>query len=169
MSLILIGMMGSGKTTVGRALARRLNMRFVDLDRVIEMKTGKSVAQIFETDGEAAFREWETRALQELTNEQNIVLSVGGGAPMRAQNFEMLKKIGKIVFLEASAKTVRERVERKRAKRPLLRQNRNDTIERLLAERIEVYKKADWVVNVDEKSVPAIVRQIETLMYENLS
>lgn len=144
-------------------------MRFVDLDRIIEMNTGKSVSQIFDTDGEAAFRDWETEAIRELMDEQNIVLSVGGGAPMRAENFEMLKRIGKIVFLEASAKTVRERVERKPAKRPLLKQDRNDAIERLLAERAEVYKKADWVVNVDEKSVPAVVRQIETLMYENLS
>ena len=109
-NIILTGFMGTGKTTVGRALADRLGWRFVDLDDRIAERAGKSVPAIFEEDGEAAFRDLETAVCRQIASERGLVVATGGGAVLRAANREALEKAGTVICLEATPDTILERV-----------------------------------------------------------
>ena len=106
-NVILIGFMGCGKSSVAVKLSYRLKQSMTDTDRWIEKKQGKKIAEIFEQDGEEAFRQMETQALQYLKeNAKNQVISVGGGMPVREENRALMKEIGKVVYLRATAETL---------------------------------------------------------------
>jgi shikimate kinase len=119
-SVVLIGLMGAGKTTIGAALAKRLGREFVDLDHVLEAKTGVSIATIFEVEGEAQFRDRETATLRELAHSENIVLSTGGGAVLRPENRALLRGMGRVIYLHAPPEVSYQRLRRARD-RPLLK------------------------------------------------
>ncbi len=119
--IVLIGFMGSGKSAVGRALARRLNVPLLDTDLEIERRAGKTVPQIFAEDGEAAFRTAETAVLRELCESSaSRVVAVGGGTPMADENPALLRQMGTIVWLTATPETIWARVGRTISARPLL-------------------------------------------------
>ncbi len=119
-NIILIGFMGCGKTTVGQQLARKLNFSFLDTDRYIEQKSGRTVSRIFEEEGEEFFRELETAAIKELTGKlSQTIVSVGGGLPIRPGNAELLKNLGTVIYLEASKETLASRLKNDKV-RPLL-------------------------------------------------
>ena len=117
--IFLIGMMGAGKTTIGRILARCLGREFVDLDHAIEAKCGVRISVIFEIEGEEGFRRRETAQLDECSAQAGIVLATGGGAVLAPQNRELLKSRGTVVYLRADAEELFRRLERDRT-RPLL-------------------------------------------------
>ena len=150
----LVGLMGVGKTTIGRRLAKRLSRPFVDADEAVEESAGRSVADIFADFGEAAFRDGERRVIARLLDDdQPIVLALGGGAFVNEQTRALVKDKAVSIWLKADLEILMERVSRKPGVRPLL--NADDpraVMEKLNAERAPIYAQADLVVESDESS-----------------
>jgi shikimate kinase len=160
--VILIGMMGAGKTTVGREYARRHRMRFVDCDHEVEARTGVKVPTIFEIEGEAGFRRRETQVIDDLTRETDLVLATGGGAVLDPLNRAMMSERGIVVYLNVPTQVLWERTRHDR-NRPLLQvPNPRERIENLYRERDPLYRAvADIVVDGGRGNPGGMVRLIE--------
>ena len=161
-NIVLIGFMGSGKTTVGKSLAKELNMDFVDTDEYIEKREGMTIAEIFDKQGQEGFRRIETEVLEELKdNLTNTVVSTGGGMPLRVENSRLLKEIGKVVYLTAADSVIYERVKYDTT-RPLLQSD--DPMERitsLMRERRPLYEKAcDIIVDTNSNDLKEVIKII---------
>lgn len=160
-NIILVGPMGSGKSTIGQLLAQRLNREFKDSDHYIEEKTGVDIPRIFDIEGENGFRDRETKALEELTHLSHLVLATGGGSVIRQQNRQLLQSSGYIIFLET---TVEQQLERLRydTKRPLLQtENPRERLQALLLERQPLYADmADLRIATDGKYARKVVSEI---------
>lgn len=151
-SIVLIGLMGAGKTAVGRRLANRLDLPFMDADTEIEVAAGMSVSEIFTEHGEAYFRQGEGKVIKRLLETGPQVLATGGGAYMNAETRTTIKERGIAVWLRAELRVLLKRVNR-RDNRPLLAAgDTEDVMRKLLAEREPIYAKADIVV--DSRDVP---------------
>ncbi|MGD9538355.1 MAG: shikimate kinase [Alphaproteobacteria bacterium] len=151
-SIVLVGLMGAGKSAVGRRLAARLGLKFIDADQEIEKAAGCSIEDIFEFHGEPAFREGERRVVARLLNEPPHVLATGGGAFMDPSTRQRIRERGVSVWLRADIELLLSRVSR-RNDRPLLKDgDKRETLTRLIAERHPVYAMADIVV--DSEDVP---------------
>lgn len=162
-NVILIGFMGCGKSSVAVKLSYRMKKSMTDTDSWIEKKQGKTISEIFEQDGEEAFRQMETQALQYLKESaKNQIISVGGGMPMKEENRALMKEIGKVVYLRAKAETIYERI-KEDTRRPLLQcENPMERIQALLNDRKEIYEEtADLIVDVDDKNFGQILFEIE--------
>lgn len=155
--LFLCGAPASGKTTIGRALARELGATFVDTDAAIVARTKQSIAQIFEDLGEPAFRALEVTALNESIAHARAVIALGGGTLLAAENRALVSRSGCSVYLRAQVATLERRLERHAVVRPLLATTRVGT---LLDARRDVYEAADIIVDVDGRSPSDIVREI---------
>ena len=162
-NLILIGPMGSGKTTVGKQLAKRTRMDFVDSDHIIEDRCGVSISTIFDIEGEAGFRKRETKVLSELCDRSGIVLATGGGAITVEENRILLRKSGFVVYLKTSIETQLARTQ-KNNNRPLLENvDAEKRLTELMAERGTLYEQeADLVVTSGERIVSKVVDEIMT-------
>lgn len=149
--IVLVGLMGSGKTTIGRRLATRLGLPFIDADAEIEKAAGQSVSDIFAQHGEAAFRDGEKRVIARLLENGAQILATGGGAFMDPDTRAAIAKLGISIWLKADLDVLMKRVAR-RADRPLLRQgDPRSVMERLIAERYPIYAQADITVeSIDE-------------------
>jgi shikimate kinase/3-dehydroquinate synthase len=160
-NIFLVGLMGAGKTTVGRALARRLDRRFIDSDHEIETRTGVSIPLIFEIEGEASFRQRESEVIRDLTSLQDVVLATGGGAVLKRENREYLKTRGTVIYLRASVASILQRTGYDK-NRPLLQTaDPRQTIERLAKEREPYYLElADLVVETGRPNVQLLVQTI---------
>lgn len=162
MNIVLCGMMGAGKTTVALALAGRTGRKRLDTDEEIVKSHGK-ISDIFAQFGEKYFRDLETQTVKELVQADNLIISVGGGLVLRAENVELLKKTGKIVYLRASLDTLTERLQGDTA-RPLLQDEKEDLqskIAQLLTARSPIYEQAaDLVVDVDSKTPDEIAQEL---------
>jgi shikimate kinase len=147
-NLVLIGFMGSGKSSVGREIARRWGFRFFDTDSIIRHKYGKSIPEIFSTWGEATFRDEEHLALKGFQNSRGIILATGGGIVSQPRNLPLLRHLGAVVWLIADEQTIWLRV-RRNPTRPLLQtDNPRETIRKLLSERAPLYQSiADLVID----------------------
>ena len=162
-NVILIGFMGCGKSSIAVKLSYRMKQSMVDTDRWIEKKQGKTITEIFAQDGEEAFRKMETDALEYLKEKaKNQIISVGGGLPVREENRKLMKEIGKVVYLRATAETIYDRVKEDGA-RPLLQcENPKERIIALMDQRKEAYESAaDLIVDVDGKNFGQILFEIE--------
>ena len=160
MNIILTGFMGSGKTAVGKRLAKRLGYTFLDTDLLIEEKTGKSISDIFSKDGEDYFRDIETLILTELTGINDHVIATGGGIVTRKENIRRLRELGFIIWLKASPETIFKRVSTK-THRPLLKvDNPLEQIKRLMSQREQSYSEADLTIDTDGYEVDDIVNII---------
>jgi 3-dehydroquinate synthase len=153
--------MGAGKTTVGRALAKRLNKRFIDSDHEIEARTGASIPLIFEIEGEASFRQREVDAIKELASLNGIVLATGGGAVLRPENRECLSANGTVIYLRASVASILQRTQHDK-NRPLLQTaDPRKRIEELAREREPLYQEvADIIVDTGRPNVQSLVQTI---------
>lgn len=161
-NIILIGYMGCGKTTLGRKVSFREKIALLDTDKMIEQKQGRTVSEIFDTDGEAAFRQMETDCLEEImTYEERYVISVGGGLPMKEENRKLLKELGTVLYLRARPDTIYGRLKNDTT-RPLLRgDDPEGKIRTMIGVRGPVYEEvADAVIDVDEKSYDMIIGEI---------
>lgn len=174
-NIVLIGFMGSGKTSVGIRLSYKLRRPFLDTDKTIEQREGRSINDIFATDGEAYFRTLETNLLRELSERlHDQILSVGGGTPLREENCMLLKQIGTVVYLRVRPETVYNRL-RGDNSRPLLQgEDPLMKINGLLMERKAIYEAAaDIIVDVDDKNMDAVLESIQEKQkrryHENLS
>lgn len=162
-NVILIGFMGCGKSSVAVKLSYRMKQAMTDTDKLIEKKQGKTITEIFEQDGEEAFRDMETESLKGLKETaKNQIISVGGGMPVREENRTLMKEIGKVVYLRARPETLYERVKEDNS-RPLLQcSDPLEKIRTLLDERKDAYEAAaDLIVDVDDKNFGQILYEIE--------
>ena len=151
-SIVLIGMMGAGKSTIGRRLSARLRLPFLDADVEIEAAAGMSIPDIFETHGEAHFRDGEARVIARLLDSDPAVIATGGGAFMREETRNRIRDKAVSIWLKAEAEIIMRRV-RRRADRPLLQTpDPAATVDRLLGEREPVYQNAD--ITIWSRDVP---------------
>lgn len=159
-NLALIGFMGTGKSSVGRAVAETMHFTFLDTDTVIEARAGASVSDIFKNEGEAGFREWERRIVEELTRRTKTVIATGGGLPANESNLASLKTHALVVCLWASPEAIWERT-RGHTHRPLLDEpDPLAKIRELLAVREPFYRQADVLVNTEMRSVREVAVQV---------
>lgn len=162
-NIYLVGLMGAGKTTVGRQLAKRLQRRFLDSDHEIEARTGVRIPVIFEIEGETGFRRRETQVLAELSREQALVLATGGGAVLAPENRKNLRDSGVVVYLHAQPEILYERTHHDR-NRPLLQVADPLARLRLLYEqRDPIYREvAHLVIDGKNAAVAQLAQRIET-------
>ncbi|MDO9421632.1 MAG: bifunctional shikimate kinase/3-dehydroquinate synthase AroKB [Herminiimonas sp.] len=162
-NIFLVGLMGAGKTTVGRALAKRLNKQFIDSDHEIEARTGASIPLIFEIEGEASFRQREAEVIRDLTAQQDIVLATGGGAVLNAESRAYLKSRGTVIYLRASVNSILQRTSHDK-NRPLLQTtDPRKTIEDLSRAREPFYNEvADIVIDTGRPNVQFLMQSILT-------
>ncbi len=167
-SIVLIGFMGTGKTTVGKALAKRLGKDFVELDRLIEQRAGKPIPRIFDESGETGFRELEITVARETAGRLNSVIACGGGIVLNQINIDRLRQEGVIVYLTASPEVILKRVSGDAAERPLLRvADPAQTITELLKFRQPFYERAaEITVNTSKMDIAGVVGQIVSRLKE---
>lgn len=164
--MILIGMMGSGKSTVGRVLAESTGRVHLDTDKELEHRLGSSINKLFSVYGEDAFRDHETALLHSL-EPSAMVLSTGGGIILREQNWEEIRRLGISIYLEASIEVLFQRLERGKWRRPLLKtEDWQQRVSDILASRQELYRRADIVVNIDHRTTEEIVGMIQQRLAE---
>lgn len=152
-NVMLIGYMGAGKTTVGKALAKKLQMQFYDLDWYIEERFRQKISDLFAQKGEDGFRLIEQKMLHEVAEFENVVLALGGGTPCFFDNMDYLNRCGTTIFLDATPQTVVQHLRISHTVRPLLKDKQGDEllqhIARQLSERMPYYRQAQLTVNVD--------------------
>jgi shikimate kinase len=168
--IVFIGMMGAGKTTVGRAYAARHGLAFIDSDQELEARTGVSIPTIFAVEGEEGFRERETRLLAELLGREDVVLATGGGVVLRPENRAQLRRRGIVVYLHVPPEVLWERLRHDRH-RPLLQvpQPRQRIFE-LYAQRDPLYREAaDIVVDGGRMKPAAMLARVEEAVRDYLS
>lgn len=161
-NIFFIGLMGAGKTTIGRLIAKQMGMTFYDSDHEIEVKTGVKIPLIFELEGEAGFRKRESAIIEELSQLKNIVLATGGGAVLLPENRKCLKNNGKIIYLRGNVHDLWLRTRNDKS-RPLLQGgNMKQKLEKLYAERDPIYTAlADCIVDTGPQSAAEITQFIE--------
>lgn len=167
MNIVLCGMMGAGKSTVGIKVAELMKRRWVDTDTVITERYGR-ILDIFEYYGEAHFRRLESEVTEEFSKKDELVISTGGGLVLNRENAELLKKEGKLFFLKASLDTLLYRVQGN-DERPLIKNSgAREKLEQLLVERTPLYEHAaDYVIETDGKSAEEVAQEIVAIA-ENL-
>ena len=171
-SIVLIGPSGVGKTAIGNFISKKLDKKFIDTDELIEKTTNRSISNIFKNYGEKYFRNLESKIIDDIYNENNIVISTGGGTVLKTKNLERLKINGIIFLLYGQIETIVENISHSSTKRPLI-DNSGDIYERvkdMLIQREKIYKKsADYIVSVDNKKICEIGNEIIYLYKKHLS
>ncbi|MCF6408445.1 shikimate kinase [Pseudalkalibacillus salsuginis] len=157
-AIYLIGFMAAGKTSVGKALAEKMEVRVIDLDNYIEEKLAWDIPSIFERKGEVYFRDEEQSALQELPT-SNIIVTTGGGVVLRKENRNHMKENGYVVYLEATVDTIFERLSQQDG-RPLAKGKSRSDIEKLAEKRQPYYEDADLTVQTDGKTIEQVADEI---------
>jgi shikimate kinase len=161
-NIFLVGLMGAGKTTVGKMLAKQLGKTFIDADQEIEVRTGVKIPVIFEIEGEAGFRKREEAVIADLVRRPNVILGTGGGAVLSPRNRELLRSNGTVVYLRGSPEQLYERTRHDR-NRPLLQtEDPLAKLRELFAQRDPLYREvADLVVDTGRQSVTSFARQLK--------
>ena len=159
-NIVLTGLMGAGKTTIGKALAENTGFKFVDIDAEIVKQEQMSINDIFATKSEEYFRQIETEIIEKITQKNNQVISIGGGAFEKEVNRELLLTSCKVVYLQADVDTLFERIKTDNS-RPLLQcDNPKDKLEELLKKREVNYKKAHYIIDTEKKTKEDITKEI---------
>ena|SRR3989338_6097837 len=164
-NIVLIGLMGSGKSAIGRTIAKKLGRRFIDTDRFIERKFGKTVPEIFEQESENLFRTIERETIKKVSQYIGIVIATGGGAAKDPDNFKALKESGWVIALYASPETLYKRIAGKKV-RPLLLNQKDPVkvLEDILNDRKAMYAQADFQVSTENKEINEIADEIIDLL-----
>ena len=170
-NIALIGFMGTGKTVVGQVLAEKLDKKFIELDWLIEEKAGKSIPEIFQEDGEIAFRELEIEVTKEVSADRDLVIACGGGIVLNKINIDRLRESSGIVYLTASPRTILRRTSGEPGQRPLLEvANPILTIRELSKFRKPFYQRAaDITIDTSKLDIDAVAEQIIEKLKENES
>lgn len=162
-NIILVGFMATGKTAIGKLLAKSMNLDFIDTDTMIEQIEKKTIEKIFDSNGEFYFRKKESEVLDKLQYSRNKIISTGGGIVVSEYNRRKLRDIGKVVYLESSPRWILINLQRSKNVRPLLKNEEKPIykIKKLLNERKKYYEDvANFKVKVDEKTLDEIVNNI---------
>ena len=167
-NIFLVGLMGAGKTTIGKLLAKRLKKTFIDTDHEIEHRTGVRIPLIFELEGEVGFRERETTLIRELTQRQDIVLATGGGAILRKENRDALVQNGIVVYLNAKIEDLWQRTQHDK-NRPLLQtQDPKAKLTELFIQRDPLYREiANMIITSGQQNVHHAARELEQRLLQN--
>lgn len=167
-NIFLIGLMGAGKTTIGRQIANELSLEFFDSDHEIENRTGVTITHIFDIEGEDGFRKRETNVLNDLTKQKGIVLATGGGAILKPENRQFLMSRGTTIYLYADIKTLLERTSKDR-NRPLLQtENPQAKLEELFEVRDPLYREtADMIIDTGKDSIRLAIKEILEKLQES--
>lgn len=165
MKVFLIGMMGAGKSSIGKLLAKQLGQSFIDLDEFIEEKEERSIEDIFKLKGVEYFREVERKALLEVCNQRaDAIVATGGGTPCFFDNIEVMKSSGVTIYLKANNTILLARLQEDAHTRPLLSHQTNDemleTLDSLFLRRKNFYEKAELILNTEKKSFESIAEEI---------
>ncbi len=159
-NIVLTGFMGAGKTAVGRELSRLLNMELIDVDTEIEKSQRMTINEIFKQYGEPKFRKIETEMIRKLSEQKDVIISTGGGAVLKQENMDALRKQGVIIYLMATPETILKRTAHN-SKRPLLLvENPFERIRELLHFRKPFYEKADLMIDTETKTPLEIAEEI---------
>ncbi len=165
MRIYLIGYMGCGKSSLGRRLSAFMSIQFVDMDHYIEERNCKTVPQIFEEEGEEAFRMKERKALEELSEFENIIIATGGGAPCFFDNMDLMNRTGKTIFMNIDPKILAERLLKSKTERPLIKGKSKEElvtfIDETLKKRNEFYRKAQVQItepDIDLEKIFELIR-----------
>lgn len=164
--IFLIGYMGAGKTTIGKVLARRLNLSFIDLDLFIEQRYHKSVSVLFNEKGESKFREIERLMLHEVAEFENVIISTGGGTPVFYDNMEFMNRTGCTIYLEVACDLLTDRLLKNSDKRPLIAGKSADELRAFITSNLErrlpYYENAKIRVSIDDEkeSIEEIVLRV---------
>lgn len=164
-NIILIGFMGCGKTSAGQRLAEKMSFDFCDTDELIEQKEKMTISNIFAQKGEDYFRKLETNTIREMIESaKDMVISTGGGLPLRKENADLLKELGLVVYLKTEKETILQRLKDDTTRPLLAGGNAEEKVETLLAQREPLYKEASAVtVTTDDKSFFQIVNEISSI------
>ena len=171
MKIVLLGYMASGKSTIGREISKKLDMKFIDLDDYISKREKSSISEIFKVKGEIYFRRIESFYLSEILNSKDsIILSLGGGTPCYSNNMELiLNSEASSIYIKASIKTLVTRLISEKNKRPLVAELENDKLTEFVAkhlfERRFFYEQASITVITEDKSIEEITTEIRILLY----
>lgn len=163
--VVLMGFMGAGKTTIGKALAKEFSCGFIDTDEMIEQVQGRKISEIFEKEGESAFRDMETELLRKLQNRTDMfVLSIGGGMPVREENRALLRDIGTVVYLKATKEELLRRLSGD-TQRPLLQGGGlEEKITTLMDARAEIYANtAHRQLETDGRTIDDILKELKEI------
>lgn len=164
-NIVLIGLMGSGKTTVGKNIAKILNTEFADTDKLIINKLNKPIKQIFAEKGELFFRSIESEIINELSDKENLVISTGGGSVIREENIKNLQKNAVLFYLYAPSEELFKRIKNSE-ERPLIKTiNPIETLKLLLEQREKFYNQADYKINTCNKTPKEIAEEIISIFY----
>ena len=171
-SIIIIGYMGAGKTTVGKALAKELGVMFYDLDWYIESRMRKTVKQIFDEIGEEGFRKIERNMLHEVAEFENVVVSCGGGTPCFFDNMDYMNQLGETIYLKASPETLHTHLKMGKVVRPLLLNKTPEEVEIFIREQLKLrepfYNKAKHIIDInvmdDFDKINGMVQQIRKML-----
>jgi len=171
MAIVMIGYMASGKSSIGKKLAKKLNLPFIDLDEYIANKENLSISDIFRTKGEIYFRKKETAYLNQLLQiKDNFILAVGGGTPCYGNNINIINNNAKSIYLKSSIQTIYDKLskEKNKRKRPLVAAIENKDLKEFIAkhlfERTIYYERASFTIMVDNKTKKEIVEEINLNM-----
>jgi len=165
MNVVLIGMRGSGKTTIGKLLAKRLGKQFIEMDELIVQKVGHSIPEIVNRYGWEKFRDVEQEITREVARWDNVVNATGGGVVTREENIRQLKKKGKLVWLKANTDTLLRRVGNDQSRPSLTGKSQREDMEAVLADRSPIYEQvADFIIDTEDK-MPEEVAEIITKLY----
>jgi shikimate kinase len=158
-NLVLFGFMGSGKSTIGRLAAAELKMPFIDVDAEIEHQQKSSISEIFEKQGETTFRDIESQLIEDLSKKDGVVIATGGGAILRQQNVDHLKKNGIVVFLHADEETILRRTSSNQ-NRPLLKGNARENIRTLMNARAPLYAALPYQVETGGRTSHQVLNEV---------
>ncbi len=165
-NLVLLGMMGSGKSTIGRILSKKLNLKFFDIDKIIENMTKMEIPEIFDKQGETYFREIEEKITLKFLNKINCIISLGGGAYMNPTIRKKTYKKSITIWLDWNPKTLINRI-RKNNKRPIALSINDDELKKLIIDRSKIYSKSKYRINCENNNKNNIVKKI-IRKYENI-
>ena len=165
--VILVGFMGAGKTTLGKKIARKMHITFVDSDREIELRFQKSIGDIFTEHGESYFRSLETEFIESMMEQDDFVLATGGGMPCFGRNMERLNELGTTFYLERAPKELAHRLYSAKKRRPLIEGLTEDELLRFIEERLSVreeyYRKSNVTLSREEQTAEAIAEFMNLL------
>ena len=171
MKIVLLGYMASGKSTIGREISKKLDMKFIDLDDYISKREKRSISEIFKVEGEIYFRKIESLYLGEILNSKDsFILSLGGGTPCYSNNMELiLNSEASSIYIKADIKTLASRLTAEKNKRPLVAYLKDDKLIEFVAkhlfERRFFYEQASITINSENKSIEEIITEIRILLY----